>query len=349
MEQSRGGPPRDASPGKSQYWKEDVDVLDMFQAGIPTFLRAPLVPPEGSRLREYGARVALAGVPTEIGNAYRPGPSMAPRAVRDASAQFRGPDFDLGVDILDALKIVDCGDVPVVPANQAATQAAIEAFSGQILQAGALPVLIGGEHSITIGGFRGFAAHHAGREYPLGLLSFDAHLDTGTDADLTAASPITRALEAGCSPEHVAIVGVHGSLNPREQLERARSSGMTVLGARQIEERGIAAVVQEALEVVCAEGAAFYVTFDFDSVDPAFAPGVVTPEPGGLTSRELLSAARMIGARGPGMFDLVEMAPMYDLSGITSRLACALITNLLGAFAREAGHGHKAEGAGGQN
>jgi agmatinase len=211
----------------------------------------------------------------------------------------------------------------------------------EILSAGVLPVLVGGEHSITIGGFRGFARHYANQGHPLGLLSFDSHLDTGTDRDLTAASPITRAIEAGCSPDHIAIVGIHGSLNPRNQLERARSTGVTVLGARDVENRGIASVVGEALDVVCADGASFYVTFDFDSIDPAYAPGVVTPEPGGLTSRELLEAARLIGAREPGMFDLVEMAPVYDLSGITSRLACALITNLLGALAESRGLGER--------
>ncbi len=285
------------------------------------------------------------GVPSDQGNGYRPGAGLGPRAVREASDQFIGPDYRSGVDPRETHRIVDAGDVAIALADPATTLESIKRSTLEVLDAGALPILIGGDHSITIGGFEGFAEFSA--ETPVALLSFDAHLDTEVDPYPIAACPVARAIDAGCDPLRIAIVGVRGSLNPRAWVDYAHEQGIRVHGIHEVEERGIGPVVSDALDAICTKGVSLYVTFDLDSVDPAYAPGVVTPEPAGLTSRELLAAARLVGARSPRMFDLVELAPAYDVSGITARLACAVISNVLGALRPAPGRGGISERRGG--
>ena len=127
------------------------------------------------------------------------------------------------------------------------------------------------------------------------------------------------------------LIGIRGSLNTRRQVDFLRERGVRLIPMWEVVRRGIADVMTEALETAGSGTTALYVSFDTDGVDAAYAPGTSGPEPGGLTSREILTAARMIGERGVTIFDIVEYCPAYDPSGITGKLCCYIIFNLLGA------------------
>jgi agmatinase len=307
----------------------------MLHAGPATFFGRPVVAADPAAVRDAGARAALLGVPWDEGNGGRNGANYGPRAARDVSGWFLGYRFQEDVDLFDALRLVDCGDVPVLPSASERTLDLVAEHVGRIIDGGALPVVVGGNHSITIGTVRAAAARTA----RLGYLAIDAHLDTARDlggARLTSASPTARAAELPqVARGKAAVVGVRGALNPRDQLAYARELGVRVYPMSLVEERGAVAVVEEALAEVGTGVDGVYVTYDLDAIDAAAVPGTGTPEPGGLTPREAIAVARRLGAASPVVLDLVELAPAYDLSGVTARLACTLIVEALAAYWQE--------------
>jgi agmatinase len=307
------------------------ELATMLHAGPATFFGRSLVPPEPETLRATGVRAALLGVPWDEGNAGRNGANYGPRALRDASSWFLGYRFEDDLDLFDALGLVDCGDVPVLPSGSPRTMELIDERVGRILDGGALPVVVGGNHSITIGSVRAAAA----RRERLGYIAVDAHADTARDLGgerLTSASPTARAAELPQVPRgRAAVVGIRGALNPRDQVDYARDLGVRLYPMRELEQRGVANVLDEAIAQVSEEVDGIYVTFDLDAIDAAAVPGTGTPEPGGLTPREALLVARRLGALDAVVFDLVELAPGYDPSGVTARLGCALLIEFLAA------------------
>jgi agmatinase len=172
----------------------------------------------------------------------------------------------------------------------------------------------------------------------MGYLAIDAHMDAGYSVDgekETNCSGVARASELpNVAPENVAIVGVRGSLNPREWLDLITERGINMYPMRELKERGVEPVLKDALDRVWDGTDGVYVTWDTDSVDAAYAPGTTEPEPGGLTSHEILEIARIIGERGFTAFDNVELAPIYDLSGITGKLVWCVLAELLYANAK---------------
>jgi agmatinase len=276
-----------------------------------------------------GIRCAIAGVPWDEGSAGRAGAGSGPRAFRDASSWTDGYDAQRDFDLWEVLPTADVGDVLVVPTNSQRTMDNVAEHVRALRQQEVFPVCIGGNHSITIGAARG-AASTIGR---MGYLSIDAHLDMAESwlGELYFnGCPTYRATELdNVNPRNVVVFGVRGWLNPKSSVEAANQLGVRWYGMDQIEKEGLERSLAEAIAIALDGVDGLYVTFDLDAVDPAFAPGVGAPELGGLTSRQALQVGRMLGAAQPIAFDLCELAPAYDPSTNSARLACAITFSVL--------------------
>jgi len=299
--------------------------LRVIQSGVATFFGRPM-----ANLDTIGsARCAIAGVPWDEGNAGRNGANYGPRTFRDASSWFLGYNAQEGFDLWEDLPTVDLGDVPVMPPNAPRTMDLIEDHVRSVRNAGVFPLLVGGNHSLAIGAARGAASTVA----TMGYLSVDAHLDTAEDWDgekLVSGCPTARAAEiANVDPHNVVVFGVHGWLNPKDQVDHAAELGITWFGQDQIDRDGLAASLAEAIRIASDGVDALYVSFDLDAVDASAMPGTGTPEPGGFTAKEALHIARELGRANPIAADIVELAPVYDVSGISSRLACGIAMEIL--------------------
>jgi len=267
-----------------------------------------------------GFDVAIVGAPMDELVSDRPGARFAPRAIRAASCP-PGPHLEAGVDAFAALRIVDFGDAPVVPAQPARNHAAIEQIVAQVLGAEVLPVIVGGDHSITEPNARACAATHG----PIGLVHFDTHSDTGDEvfgARVSHGTVMRRLVEAGhIDPRRYVQIGLRGYWPGEPEFSWQAERGITSLFMHDVRERGIRDVVCQAIEIVGA-GPAF-LTVDVDVLDPAFIPGGTgTPEPGGMTSVELLWAARTVAAELELVgADVVEVIP----TGVASADPAALV------------------------
>lgn len=311
----------------------------------PTFLGAPSCAPDPAALRAVAARAAFLGAPIDTGVVRaRPGTTLGPDACRRASAQFAGnPLYDSLIDVRERWRLVDCGDAALGVSDIRREQDEIRHTVEAILDGGALPILFGGDHSIPIPGLEALCSRVDGS---VGYLQIDAHLDTINDIageTRTMASPVARAVERpNLSGANVAIVGVRGAANSFEEIAAAETYGVHVYPMRDCTSRGIAAVIEDALDIVADGTAAVYVSFDNDAMDAACAPGTTAPEPGGFTSREMLEMATAIGRRGVAMIDVAELSPPFDSSGITARLDCYWILHLLSAYAAAIDEGRAA-------
>lgn len=303
--------------------------LRVIQAGVPTFFGRP----QRTIDDLSGLHVAMAGIPWDEGNAGRNGANMGPRAFRDSSSWFFGYNAQDAFDLWELLSMADVGDVPVVPPNAARTMELIEQHVAQVCSQGVVAASIGGNHALAIGAARG-AAKSVAR---MGYLSIDAHLDTAMDwagETLTSGCPTMRAAEIeNVDPHNVVVFGIHGWLNPRDQVENAAELGISWFGQQQIEQIGLDKALAQAIETASDGVDGLYVSFDLDAVDASAFPGTGTPEPGGFSPKETLRIARALGRANPIAFDLVEIAPIYDLSGISSRLACGVAMELLSGIA----------------
>ena len=279
-----------------------------------------------------GIDVAIVGAPTDDLVSDRPGARFGPRAIRAASCP-PGPHLEAKVDPMAELKLVDYGDAAVVPADAAATHDAIERTVGEVVAAGAIPIVLGGDHSIAEPNIRACAARHG----PVGLVHFDTHTDTGTEVfgvEISHGTPMYRLVEHGhVDPKRYVQIGLRGYWpGPKEfawQVER----GVTSFFMHDVRELGIAMVVQRTLEVV--GGGPAYVTVDVDVLDPAFAPGTGTPEPGGMTSGDLLWACRTVAERlevvGAEVVEVIPTAP--GSADITALVADRIVRELLTGIA----------------
>lgn len=295
----------------------------LLHAGLAgAFLKLPHVPPRAAELRAAGARAAIYGIPWDSTSISRTGANYGPRGIREVSCQFLSYNATLDFDLVEALSPVDCGDASVVLANAERTFGAAQADIGEILDAGALPVVFGGDHSVTIPAVR---AVRERRERP-GLVLIDTHLDTALDVGgetLNHCCPISRAVDAGFPPEQIALVAINGWMNPRSELAYCRERGITVIWLEEIWEHGTGAAAERALEVA-GGGDGLYLSIDVDSLDAAFAPGTCVPTPGGLTARELIELVRAVAAHGLVGVDVVEPAPSLDATSRTSGIAARI-------------------------
>jgi agmatinase len=292
----------------------------LLHAGLAgSFMRFPHVRADADALRQAGAGAAVYGIPFDATNISRTGSNYGPRGMRDVSCQFLTYNAMYDFDVADALSPVDCGDCDVIPGDPTRTFERAQADIEAILRAGALPVTLGGEHSVTIPAVRAVRAVH---ENP-GLILVDTHLDTAPDVGgelLSHCCPITRAVDAGFDPTKIVLLGISGWMNPRTELAYCREHGITVIWLEEIWEKGTAWAVERTNSVVRDGTDGVYLSFDVDSLDGAHAPGTCCPTPGGLTSREALEIVRGVCAGGLLGVDVVEVAPSLDPTPVTALL-----------------------------
>jgi agmatinase len=293
--------------------------------GIRTFARCP------ASTDWAAADVAVLGVPFDTATSFRPGPRFGPAAVRDQSLLIRPWHPAHAIDVFAALSVVDGGDVEVTPGNAERTAGQIDAALEPVIAAGALPLVLGGDHSIVLGELRA----HARARGPVGVVLLDAHADTW-DAYYGEryfhGTPFRRALEEGLvDPGRSLLAGMRGPLYAAADLDEPRSWGFEIVPCEELRawtpvEYG--ARVRERL----GDGPA-YLSFDIDVLDPAFAPGTGTPEIAGLLPHEAVAFVRALaGVRFTG-FDVVEVSPPYDGPGQVTALHGASIAYELLALA----------------
>ncbi len=298
-------------------------------AGLLTFAGMPYTQ-DVAKLADVD--VAVIGAPTDDLVSDRPGTRFAPRAIRAASCP-PGPHLEAQVDALSELRVVDFGDAPVIPADPARSHAAIEALVRGAAEAGTIPIVLGGDHSVTEANLRAVASVHG----PLGLVHFDTHTDTGREVfgvERSHGTPMFRLVEQGhVDPARYVQIGLRGYWPGEAEFRWQAERGITSHFAHDVRERGIEAVIAETLQAV-GDGATF-VSVDVDVLDPAFAPGTGTPEPGGLTSAELLGACRAVAAGTTVVgADVVEVIPTaIGSADVTALVAERIVRELLTGIA----------------
>lgn len=300
---------------------EPASLLVPRFAGVATFMRCPQVTDPAE------ADIAILGLPWDGGTTHRPGARHGPRAVREQSTLMRRVHPVTKTSPFEACRVRDLGDAPVNPVDLPATLGIIEQEVGRILAAGAIPLCVGGDHLTTLPVLRAI-----GREHPVGMVHVDAHSDTwdtyfgGTR--YTHGTPFRRAIEEGVlDPKRVVQIGIRGSLYAADDMDWALDQGIRVITIEELREIGIAGAVAEALRV--AGAGRTYLTFDIDSLDPAYAPGTGTPEIGGLTSFEAQQIVRGLAPLDLVGADLVEVSPPLDVGNITALAGATILFEIL--------------------
>jgi agmatinase len=311
--------------------------------GIPTYIHAPFAL-TAEELKAMGADVAVLGAPVDMGVVNRPGARFGPRAIRQAgyagSPNDRIYHMGLGVYPTRVLKVVDFGDANCPPSSLEQGHEAVRLKVMQALQAGALPIVLGGDHSITLPSATAVAQHYGyGR---VGMVHFDAHADTAPanygGMLISHSSPMRRLLESGAIPgKNFVQVGLRGYWPAGDIFDWMRGQGMRWHQVSEIEERGFEAVLRDAISEALDGPELIYLSVDIDVLDPAFAPGTGTPEPGGLSSVELLRAVRQIVLSVDLVAaDIVEVSPPYDGPGaITAEVAHRVGLEVISALAKK--------------
>jgi agmatinase len=278
-----------------------------------------------------GLDVALLGIPYDGGTSYRAGARFGPRAIREQSSLIRSWHPVLKVHPFERLRVADCGDVDVTPISIEDTYAAVSRRVDEVLAAGARPLCVGGDHSVTLPILRSLARRHG----PVGVVHFDAHPDTWDEYfghKFFHGTPFRRAVEEGAlDPARFIQIGLRGPLYGPEDFAFHDERGIEPIRIETVKERGVDWV---AARLERLRGGPVYCSFDIDAVDPAYAPATGTPEVGGLTAYEALSLVRhLVGLDLVGA-DIVEVSPPYDGPGqITSLLAANLMFELVCLFA----------------
>jgi agmatinase len=279
-----------------------------------------------------GADVVIVGAPTDDLVSDRPGTRFAPRAIRAASCP-PGPHLEAKLDAFAELRILDFGDAAVLPADAARSHRAVEDAVGQVLDAGAIPIVLGGDHSIAEPDIRACAGRHG----QVGLVHFDTHTDTAAEVfgvEVSHGTPMYRLVEGGhVAPERYVQVGLRGYWPGERELAWQAERGITSYFMHDVRDRGIKAIVNEDLER--ARPGPVYLSVDVDVLDPAFAPGTGTPEPGGMTSVDLLWACREIASRVELVgAEVVEVIPTgVGSADITALVAERIVREILTGIA----------------
>ena len=291
--------------------------------------------PRCESIEQLEADIAFVGMPFDQGTFGRPGARYGPDALRDAprAYSYLDPygqgrdaegffDADAGDELLRGVTMADCGNVTVNPSDVVHNFERLAGVVARIAERGAMPVILGGDHAITFPVVAGL-----GQFAPVDIVHFDAHLDYTHDYQgtlLTHGSPIRRCQEL----EHVGSITSVGIRSVRRApYEEAMAHGNTVVTSRQFREMGPEAVAESL-----AVGSNLYITFDVDVLDPTQAPGTGTPEVGGLYYEECRSClTALVGRANLVAFDVVEVAPPYDVSDLTAQVATRLITDILAA------------------
>ncbi len=286
--------------------------------------------------------VAIIGAPIDWGASYRGGARFGPKAIREAdylSPNGHRPHLPTGIDPFEEMRIVDAGDVRVAPGYLEEGLEVLAQSVAAIAEAGVVPIVLGGDHSITFANGTGLARTLGDDTF--GLVHFDAHADTGESAAFGAlhghGTPMRRLVESGAVPGHRFVqIGLRGYWPSPDVVEWMRQNSMKTFMMSEVVDRGLDAVVDDAVAACTATDAkGIFISVDIDVVDPGMAPGTGTPEPGGLLSRELLDTVRRLARELPVVgADVVEVSPPYDGPGaVTAFLANRVVLEILNGMA----------------
>ncbi len=287
-----------------------------------------------------GADIVIVGAPFDGGTTHRSGAKFGPQAIRGADYlphDGSRPHMALRTDGLKDLKVVDAGDLAMLSGDTEGALALLEKATELITRSGAIPVILGGDHTIAAGDVTGVARVKGwGR---VSMIHFDAHADTGEDhfgALHGHGTPMRRLIESGAvRGDRFLQLGLRGYWPEPATLAWMAERNMKSYEMTEIHHRGLTTVMDEAFGILTDECEGVFLSVDIDVVDPGMAPGTGTPEPGGLTSRELLEAVRRICLELPIVgIDVVEVCPAYDSSEITAFLANRVVLEALSAIAK---------------
>jgi len=323
-------PRRDLSPGM----QEQLELGYVF-GGLTTFGQRPLVT-DPEQLDAWRPDVAIVGAPFDISTSNRPGARFGPRAIRALAYEPGTYHLDLGIEIFDHLEVVDYGDAFCPHGLTEASHANIRERVHQVASRGIVPVILGGDHSITWPAATAVADVHGYGN--VGIVHFDAHADTADHIDGNLAShgtPMRRLIESGAVPgDRFVQVGLRGYWPPADTFAWMREQGMVWHTMHEIWERGFKEVMADAVSEALSKADHLYLSVDVDVMDPAHAPGTGTPEPGGMTSVDLLRMVRRLALEHDlvGM-DVVEVSPAYDVSDLTVNAAHRIVFEALAGMA----------------
>jgi agmatinase len=326
---SRPAPDRALPPGMTEQ------LSGPSYTGPATFAQTPLLT-ETEDLDRWQPDVAIVGAPWDDSTTNRPGARFGPRALR---ALAYGPGtyhLDLGIEIFDNIEVVDYGDARCPHGMQEAAHANIRHRVAEVADRGIFPIILGGDHSITWPAATAVA--HARGWGRIGIVHFDAHADTADIVDGNLAShgtPMRRLIESGAVPgRNFVQIGLRGYWPPADVFEWMQSQGMRWHLMQEVWERGLPAVMEDAVNEALEDADGVYLSLDIDVLDPGFAPGTGTPEPGGLNPADLLRAVRRLALDTPLVaMDVVEVAPAYDWAETTINNAHRAVLEVLAGLA----------------
>jgi guanidinopropionase len=294
--------------------------------GVATFMRLPTV--ESAK----GLDIALTGIPWDGGTTNRAGPRHGPREIRSQSSLMRRVHHVSGTEPFSIARIADVGDVSVNPINLQDALKRIEEGIRSIVKHGALPLIAGGDHLTTLPVLRAVA-----KDSPVGMIHFDAHSDTNDtyfgDNPYTHGTPFRRAVEEKLlDPKRVVQIGIRGSIFDPDEHGWARDHGMRLIYMEEFVRRGVEPVMNEAKTIVGDRPA--FISFDIDCIDPSMAPGTGTPEIGGFTTREVQAMLRLLEGVDIVGADVVEVAPPFDMGGMTALVGATVMFELMCVMAK---------------
>lgn len=314
-----------STPRNSAFFQPISGMVTPRFAAPATFMRLPHLAVDDPRARDV--EIGIVGIPWDGGTTNRPGARHGPRQIRDLSTMIRRMHPASLVVPFDLANVADLGDVSVNPADLQDTLDRIAAFHRTLHEASIIPLSVGGDHLTTLPVLRGIAATR-----PVGSIHFDSHTDLNDSyfggCGFTHGTPFRRAIEEGLiDPARMVQIGIRGTMYDGSDFDYARSVGARLITIEEFEDRGTAAVMEEARSIV--GGAPTYVTFDIDFIDPAFAPGTGTPEVGGPTTGQAQRCVRALRGLDIIGADVVEVSPPFDPSGNTAFVGASILFELL--------------------
>jgi guanidinobutyrase len=290
--------------------------------GLASMMRLPVA------TSAAGLNAGFIGVPLDTGTSHRPGARFGPRHIRDESCLIRPSNMATGAAPFDALQVADLGDVAINTFNLLKSVDLIEQHYRPIIEAGCIPLTLGGDHTIALPILRAMKAKHG----PVAMIHVDAHADVNPDMfgeAIAHGTPFRRAVEEGLLiGDKVWQIGLRGSGYSAEDFDWPRQQGFTVVPAHEVWWTSLAPLMAQIRDRIGPDTPT-YLSFDIDGIDPAYAGGTGTPEIGGLTVPQALEIVR--GCRGLNLVgcDLVEVSPAYDTSGNTALLGANLLFEML--------------------
>jgi len=332
--------PNDGGFAAANGWDRPYETYDDFDlptyVGPVSFMKLPWVT-DPAELRARQVDVAIIGAPFDDAVSHRSGARFGPRAIRQA--QYTSGSINslqLDVEPFEVLTVVDAGDANIVPAWIDRAHALIYRKVREVAETGAIPIVLGGDHSITWPSATAVA--EVRRPGSVGIVHFDAHADTANDDWGVLAghgTPMRRLIESGAvQGKNFVQVGLRGYWPPVETFEWMKAHGLRYHLMREIEERGAEPVIAQAIEEALDGPDLIYLSLDIDVIDPGLAPGTGTPEPGGMLTREVLRAIRQIvGAVELAGMDIVEVSPPYDHAETTAMAANRAALEAISALA----------------